>query len=120
MSLSNLAYAALAQWGGGMAGLMAVLATEHFAAGLAVPCFVAFLSRECNPVFAATQYALLSCLMAAGRDGLASLGGVGKEWLHLGWPAYFTLSALAGLPGLLLLIPLRTPQRSGSTTVPSV
>ena len=100
---SNLAYAGLAQWGGGTAALAAVVTIENLCAGLGTVAFVAFLSAECAPAYAATQFALLSSLMAAGRDGLASTAGVLKDSLQLGWPGFFLLTAVAALPGLLLL-----------------
>lgn len=115
---SNIAYALLAQYGGGLPGLMMVMTVENLCAGLGTASFVAFLSAECTPSFAATQYALLSSLMAAGRDGLAGFAGLIKESAHLSWPVFFLLTAVAAIPGLLLL-PLVAPwstRSSGSGT----
>jgi PAT family beta-lactamase induction signal transducer AmpG len=100
---SNLAYAALATWGGGVPALMAVMTVENLCAGLGTASFVAFLSGECTPVFAATQYALLSSLVAAGRDLLSASAGADKLFYGLTWGEFFVFTVLAAIPGLLLL-----------------
>jgi PAT family beta-lactamase induction signal transducer AmpG len=100
---SNLAYAGLAQWGGGTGALALVVTIENLCGGMGAVAFVAFLSAECAPAYAATQFALLSSLMAAGRDGLASTAGVLKEGLQLNWPEFYLLTAVAAIPGILLL-----------------
>ena len=63
--------------------------------------FVAYLSGLCNVAFTATQYALLSSLASVGRTNLSAWGG----WLAsaLGWPAFFAVSTVAALPGLLMV-----------------
>jgi len=100
---SNLAYAALATWGGGIPALMAVMTVENLCAGLGTASFVAFLSGECAPAFAATQFALLSSLVAAGRDVLSSSAGADKVWYGFSWCEFFLFTVLAAVPGLLLL-----------------
>lgn len=100
---SNLAYAALATWGGGLPALMVVMTVENLCAGLGTASFVAFLSGECAPAFAATQYALLSSLVAAGRDVLSASAGADKLWYGLSWAEFFLFTVLAAIPGLLLL-----------------
>ena len=100
---SNFAYAALAAWGGGIPALMAVMTVENLCAGLGTASFVAFLSGECAPAFAATQYALLSSLVAAGRDVLSSSAGADKQWYGLTWTEFFLFTVVAAVPGLLLL-----------------
>ena len=105
---SNLAYAWLAAHGGGLPALMVVMTIENLCAGLGTASFVAFLSGECAPAFAATQYALLSSIMALGNSGLAGFAGKLKDVLHLDWTGFFLLTAVLALPGLLLL-PLVAP-----------
>jgi PAT family beta-lactamase induction signal transducer AmpG len=117
---SNLAYAALAHWGGGVPALMAVMTVENLCAGLGTASFVAFLSAECAPAFAATQYALLSSLMAAGRDVLSASAGADKQWYNLGWTGFFLATVVAAVPGLLLLpavAPWRSPTRTSTDPI---
>ena len=63
--------------------------------------FVAYLSSLCNLAFTATQYALLSSLMAFGRTVLAASSGWFAE--QLGWPGFFLATTLLAVPGLVLL-----------------
>ncbi len=116
-ALSNLAYAGLAAWGGGVPGLMMVLTIENLTAGLGTAAFVAFLSQECSPAFAATQYALLSSLVAAGRDVLASSAGACKATYQLDWTGFFIFTTVAAVPGLLLLFLVRGDQRGAPSSV---
>ena len=55
----------------------------------------------CNPRFSATQYALLSSLMAVSRDILVAPAVILAK--TTGWPIFFIISIIAALPGLLLL-----------------
>lgn len=81
--------------------LMLTIAVENLAAGMGSAAFVAYLSSLCNVAYTATQYALVSSLMATARTYLASSGG----WLaeQLGWIPYFFFTTLAAIPGLVLL-----------------
>lgn len=98
---SNLAYFVLAQAGPHKALMTGAIVIENFCSGLGTAAFVGFLMGLCNPRFSATQYALLSSLMAAGRDVLVSPAGAVAG--VLGWPGFFAFSFAAALPGLLLL-----------------
>jgi PAT family beta-lactamase induction signal transducer AmpG len=100
-AVSNLAYFALAQIGKSYQLLVITINIENFCAGLGTAAFVAFLMSLCNQRFSATQYALLSSLMAVSRDILvAPAGGLAKA---TGWPLFFIISIVVALPGLLLL-----------------
>ncbi len=74
---------------------------ENFCYGLVTAALVGFLMSLCNPRFSATQYALLSSMMTAGRDGLASVSGSIAQMS--GWPAFFVITILAAIPGMMLL-----------------
>ena len=63
--------------------------------------FVALLSNLCHPTWAGMHYALLSSLAVFGRTTLAAGSGYIAEILP--WSLFFTISALAALPGLILL-----------------
>jgi len=99
-ALSNLAFSWLALAGPDVAALTAAVVVENFCAGLVTAGFVGFLTAQCDPRYAAFQYALLSALMAALRLVGAPAGFAAEA---LGWPAYFVATALLGLPGMLLL-----------------
>lgn len=100
-AVSNLAYFVLAQAGQSYQLLVITINIENFCGGLGTAAFVAFLMSLCNQRFSATQYALLSSLMAVSRDILvAPAGGLAKA---TGWPMFFIISIVLALPGLLLL-----------------
>lgn len=101
---SNLLYVALALKGPSIGFLAFTISIENFASGFATVVFVAYLSSLCSVAYTATQYALLSSAAAVARTLLSSGGG----WLadHVSWPAFFTISTLAGIPCLILLVVL--------------
>ncbi|HIK18500.1 MAG TPA: AmpG family muropeptide MFS transporter [Leptolyngbyaceae cyanobacterium M33_DOE_097] len=100
-ALSNLAYFVLANVGQNVTAMMLTINIENFCGGLGTAGFVAFLMSLCNPRFSATQYALLSSLMAVSRDILVAPAGKLAE--QTGWPLFFLLTLIAALPGLALL-----------------
>jgi MFS transporter, PAT family, beta-lactamase induction signal transducer AmpG len=101
-ALSNLAFAAQAWVGYSVPMLAVTISIENFTGGMATIAFIAYLSGLCNIAYTATQYALLSSLMAFARTIFASGGG----WLadHIDWVTYFVVTTAAALPGLLLLL----------------
>jgi MFS transporter, PAT family, beta-lactamase induction signal transducer AmpG len=105
-TLSNLAYWGLAQLGQNYTAMVLTINVENFCGGLGTAGFLAFLMSLCNRQFSATQYALLSSLVAVSRDILTAPSGKIAE--SLGWPGFFLFTVAAALPGLLLL-PLFAP-----------
>jgi PAT family beta-lactamase induction signal transducer AmpG len=63
------------------------------------------LAALCHREYTATQYALLSSLSAVARTFLAAPGGLLAEQVN--WPLYFLLTAVAAIPGLLLIVLLQ-------------
>jgi len=100
-ALSNLAYIVLAHAGHNYAVMTGTIIVENVCGGLGTAALVGFLTTLCNPRFSATQYALLSSVVAAGRDLLASPAGKLAE--ALGWNGFFFLTFIAALPALALL-----------------
>lgn len=100
-ALSNLTYFIQAQLGRDYRFMVLTINVENFCAGLGTAAFVAFLMSLCNQRFSATQYALLSSLMAVSRDILVAPAGALVEITS--WPLFFLISIAAALPGLLLL-----------------
>jgi PAT family beta-lactamase induction signal transducer AmpG len=115
-AVSNLAYFVLAQVGKNYSMLVLTINIENFCGGLGTAAFVAFLMSLCNPRFSATQYALLSSLMAVSRDILVAPAGTLAK--ATGWPVFFLISIVAALPGLLLL-PVFAPWNAPLTPTPT-
>ncbi len=100
-AIGNLSYVALAIVGKNFPLMLFALNAENFCAGLESAAFVAFLMSLCNVGLSATQYALLSSLQAFSRDILVAPSG---QWAQsMGWTAFFLVTAILALPGLLLL-----------------
>jgi MFS transporter, PAT family, beta-lactamase induction signal transducer AmpG len=98
---SNFCYLALSYTGRNYSVLVLAVIVENVCYGLATAALVGFIMTLCNPRFSATQYALLSSLIAVGRDVLAAPSG--SIAASLGWPAFFVISVIAALPGMMLL-----------------
>jgi MFS transporter, PAT family, beta-lactamase induction signal transducer AmpG len=82
--------------------LTATTTIEFFTDAIGTVIFVAYLSVLCkNPLYTATQFALLNALAALGRT-FFSLGS-GYIQHVTGWVWFFVICALAGLPALGLL-----------------
>ena len=105
-AVSNLAYFILANLGQNYPFMVLAINIENFCGGLVTAAFVAFLMSLCNARFTATQFALLSSLMAFSRDILVAPAGVLAE--EIGWQWFFLITVIAALPGLALL-PLFAP-----------
>ncbi len=99
--LSNLPFAVLAVEGKSFLWLTVAIVSDNMAAGMATTAFVAYMSSLCNKAYTATQYALLSSLMALPRDVLSATSG----WLvaRFGWPVFFIFTAFLSLPSLGIL-----------------
>jgi PAT family beta-lactamase induction signal transducer AmpG len=114
-AISNLAYFMQAQLGRNYPFMVLTINIENFCAGLGTAAFVAFLMSLCNQRFSATQYALLSSLMAVSRDILVAPAGALAQ--ATGWSFFFIISIVAAIPGLLLL-PVFAPWNPKPIAVP--
>ncbi|MBL8808392.1 MAG: AmpG family muropeptide MFS transporter [Rhodospirillales bacterium] len=121
-ALSNLMYVVQAMAGHDTMLLAVTISLENFTGGMGSAAFVAYLSGLCNVAFTATQYALLSSLATVGRTTLAASGG----WLSelLDWPAFFALTTLAAVPGIVMIVWLMrrfpdaaAPQRGAASAI---
>ena len=99
--LSNLTYYALALSSESHAFMTTAVVVENFGLGLVTAAMTAFLMSMCDKRFTATQFALLSSLMAASRDLLVAPAGKIAE--SLGWPSFFLITVSMAIPPLLLL-----------------
>jgi MFS transporter, PAT family, beta-lactamase induction signal transducer AmpG len=97
----HLAFTVLALIGKNYAAMVAAIGLENICGGMGTAAFVAFMMRLCDKRFTATQYALLTSFMAVTRV----IAGVPTGFMvaSMGWPAFFAVSMLGALPGILLL-----------------
>jgi len=103
LAITNLAFAALATAGETNLWLLAAVITgDNFSVGLSGTAFIAFLSALTSRKYTATQYALLSSLMALPGKFMA--GWSGFLSLEVGWVNFYVLVCLAGVPAILLAI----------------
>jgi PAT family beta-lactamase induction signal transducer AmpG len=101
-ALTNLLFVVLAEAGYNLPLLYAVVSADNLAAGFASAAFVGFLSSLVNVSFTATQYALFSSLMTLLPKTLGGYSGGMVD--TLGYPGFFVLTALMGLPVIVLVV----------------
>jgi len=78
------------------------IAAENFCSGMGTAAYSAFLMSLCNKKFSATQFALLTSIMALTRTlGVAPAGFMVKA---MGWENFFLLATLIAIPSLLMLL----------------
>lgn len=82
---------------------------ESLAAGLGTSAYLAFLMSVCEKRYAATQFAVLSALLAVTRWVAGDLSGGLAE--RLGYSTYFLLTFFIGLPAFALIPRLRGAPR---------
>jgi len=100
--LTTLLFYMMAHIGPSYIGLVVTIAGENLAAGMGTAAYAAFLMSQCNQKFTATQYALLTSLMAVPTKILAAPTGYLQE--AVGWPGFFIVATLTGVPALLMLV----------------
>ena len=100
-SLSNLAFIWQAHLGAEPYALMLTISLDNISGGLATTALIAYMASLMNLRFTATQFALLSSLSAIGRTWLTVPSGYAAA--HLGWEGFFILSAVVGVPALVIL-----------------
>ena len=97
-----LGFALLAESGANKILLAIVVALEYLGVGLGTAAFVAFIAKNTNPAYAATQFALLSALTALPRTFASATTGIIIE--ATGWTNFFLICALIAIPGMLMLL----------------
>jgi len=103
--VASLAFMWLALAGKSFPLMVFAVGLENFTSGMGTVAFVALLMALCDHRYTATQYALLSALSAFGRVYVGPVAGCATDPRHLGlpWPAFFFLTFIAAIPGLMLL-----------------
>jgi PAT family beta-lactamase induction signal transducer AmpG len=100
-ALTNLLFAWLAGHGHDVTALIAIISADNLSGGIASAAFIAYLSGLTNVQYSATQYALFSSMMLLAPKWLAGFSGVAVD--AVGYPAFFTGTAVLGLPVLILV-----------------
>lgn len=105
-SATNLLFMILAQNGGGdITMLSIVIAADNLAAGIATTAFVAFLSSLTSISFTAMQYAIFSSVMTLFPKVIGGYSGTMVS--SIGYPSFFMLTAVMGLPVILLILAVK-------------
>jgi len=99
---TNLLFMILATIGYDITWLYIVISADNLSAGLASAAFIAFLSSLTNISFTATQYAIFSSLMTLLPKLLGGYSGTMVD--AVGYSNFFLLTALMGIPVLLLIM----------------
>ena len=99
---TNLLFAWMASQGGDPSALILTISADNLSGGLAGSVFIAWLSSLTNTAYTATQYALFSSLMTLPGKFLSGFGGIVVD--AVGYPSFFTLSALMGIPAVVLVV----------------
>ena len=79
-----------------------VIAFEALGVGLGTAAFTAFIARETDPRYTATQFALFTSLAAVPRTVVNASTGYLVAWC--GWQNFFWLCTLLAIPGMVLLL----------------
>ena len=99
---SNLLFALLAASDSSIKLLITVITADNISSGFAGAAFVIYLTGLTSIKFTATQYALFSSIMLFIPKLIAGYSG---SWVDaMGYTNFFTLTALLGVPVLLLII----------------
>ena len=98
---TNLMFALLSSIGPDLKMLMVTISCDNFSGGLATAAFVAYLSSLTNLKFSATQYALLSSIMLLLPRLVGGYSGALVE--RHGYQDFFVITALLGIPTLILI-----------------
>ena len=99
--ISTAGFVFLAELGNNTFGLGLVIGFENASSGMGTAAFVAYMASLTDKRFTATQYALLTSLMAVPLNLLGATSGLLAE--TLGWFNFFLACTLMALPGLVLL-----------------
>ncbi|AAO89755.1 AmpG family muropeptide MFS transporter [Coxiella burnetii] len=104
-TVTNLSFMVLALVGKNFPVMIGSIFSDYFCGGLSTAAFVAFLIALCKREYSATQYAILSALMAVSRVVIGPVAAYLVK--HMGWAPFYLITFFAGFPALLILRWLR-------------
>lgn len=105
-AFATASYAILTLTGPSTAWLAVLISLENLSLGMSTSAFVGFMAVMTDRRFTATQFALLTSLMAVPRVLLSAPAGYLAQ--ALGWAPFFLVCGALAVPGLLLLRRFRT------------
>jgi PAT family beta-lactamase induction signal transducer AmpG len=100
-AISTGCFALLVKTGPSIIALSFVISFENLSSGMGTAAFVAFMASITDKRFTATQYALLSSIMAFPRVLVSATTGFMAQ--SAGWEFFFIICMLVAAPGMLLL-----------------
>jgi PAT family beta-lactamase induction signal transducer AmpG len=100
--VSTISFILLEFTGRELWALGVVIGVENICGGMGTAAYMALLMGLCNTRFTATQYALLSSLMAVSR--YITGAPTGYLVVAAGWSWFFIICTALAIPGLLLLV----------------
>jgi PAT family beta-lactamase induction signal transducer AmpG len=100
-AVSNMLFVLLTYHPGSLPVMYTAVIFDNLAAGLASAVFIAFLSALTSIRFTAVQYAIFSSLMTLLPKVLGGYSGTIVD--NLGYPFFFTFTALIGVPILFII-----------------
>ncbi|MEL7029564.1 MAG: AmpG family muropeptide MFS transporter [Pseudomonadota bacterium] len=101
-SATNLIYIWLDALGPEQWGLIVAISAENLAGGFAGTALIAYMSSLTNTAFTATQYALFSSFYALPAKFMGGFSGLVVD--AAGYPTFFLITALTGVPAILLIL----------------
>mgnify|MGYP001358445494 CR=1 FL=1 len=101
-AISTACFALLVVVGKNHVLLTGIVTFEFLATGLGQAAYASYMAVQTNKRFTATQYAMMTSLMAIPGTVAAAVTGYMAE--YLGWSGFYIVCALVALPGMLLLI----------------
>ena len=110
--LTSLTFAIFSLVGNNVPFFIATIVFDNVVGGMGGSVFVAFLSGLCSRRYSATQYALLSSLMAVSTSFVASTSGFLME--KMGWYEFFIMTGFLMVPALCLLVGMINDERKMS------
>ena len=110
---SHLCLALLAASGKSLALLALAVSVENFAGNFAGAALTAYMSSLTSPMYAASQYALLSSLYALLGKSLGGLSGYAVK--ALGFPTFFAVTSTLAIPVTALCLYVWARQRGAGT-----
>lgn len=100
-AFATASYAVLTLTGPSVGWLAVLISLENLSLGMSTTAFVGFMAVMTDRRFTATQFALLTSLMAVPRVLLSSPAGYLAG--AVGWAPFFLICGALAVPGLLLL-----------------
>ncbi len=110
--ISILGFALLNETGPDKMVLAVVISFEYLGVGLGGTALIAFMARETNPNYAATQLALFTAVASLPRTFANAITGYIVE--SVGWTQFFLICTVLALPGMLILLKVAPWNGKGS------